>query len=160
MYHIQDAQYSSNFILFYRYLRYHMSCVILCTWLKWKPYALRRRIVPFFETSAGSFRLVTMTKNLYGSKNGVVGGGSVGRASDSRSKDLEVRTPSGAQEQIVSFSESKMLCWLVNRCAQPHRAYTHTIRMITYACWRPCSPCQESGGLWKQKRPNIHFKYN
>ena len=36
------------------------------------------------------------------------GGGSVGRASDSRSKGRWFDIPSGAQEKFVRFSESKM----------------------------------------------------
>ena len=63
-------------------------------------------------------------------------GGLIGRVSDSRYKNpgFKPQAPSGAQETFVSFSESKMLCWLAVGVPNPH-VYTHTyewshIRML------------------------------
>ena len=61
-------------------------------------------------------------------------GGPVGRALDSRSKDrgLEPRSREEHKKNWCSFSESKMLCWLVG--VPNTRVSTHArIRMTTYA---------------------------
>ena len=52
-------------------------------------------------------------------------GDSAGRASDLRIDDLRFKPLSGAQEKLVSFVKSKMLCWLAVGVPNP-RLYTHT----------------------------------
>ena len=60
---------------------------------------------------------------------------------DSTSKEeIQVRIPSGAQEQIVSFFRVKSVVLTRCRCAQPRCVHAR-IRMITYARYRSCSPC-------------------
>ena len=64
----------------------------------------------------------------------MVWGGSVGRASDWRSKDpmFEPRQEHKKTMAIV-FSESKMLCWLAVRVPNPRIKLYARIRMIRYA---------------------------
>ena len=75
-------------------------------------------------------------------------GGSVGRASDSRSKDPSFEPRQEHKKNLCVFLSQNVVL-TCHRCTQPPCVHAR-IRMITYARSRSCSP--EFGGLWKHKK--------
>ena len=80
-------------------------------------------------------------------------GGSVARASVSRSKDQGSNYVGSTRTICESFSESNMLCWLVVNVLKP-LCVCACIKMITYArLWS----CQSSMDYGNMKRPSMYL---
>ena len=79
-------------------------------------------------------------------------GGSVGRASDSRSKDPRFKPCQEHKKKLWELFRAKNVVLTRCRCAQPACVYAR-VRMITYVRSRSCSPCQSSVEYGNTKRP-------
>ena len=85
-------------------------------------------------------------------------GGSVGRASDSRSTDLRFEPHQGHKTNLCQFFRVKnaelTCCWSVQPpCIPMHKNdHVHTLKIL--------SPCQSLVDYRNTKRPSMHFKIN